>query len=594
MQKEQEEYKRIVSHFREALGAQSQMREEWREYDDYYLAKQWNKQRASWRPDPVINYVSYVVDQKAPQLTNSKPSGLILPTAVDDEEAAKLFTQVTDVVADRVDLDDKIDQVVRTGLLLGTGFFKVYWDNSLSGGSQEKGNIWKGDVAIDIPDPSNIFIDPSAVILDDARYIIYSAPKTVQWIEKMFKKKVDPEQSFETELYDRPSTNHNKDQVAFYEYWHRDKEGVHVTYAAGGQILKKIEKAFAHGRYPFVPFVAKKSRKSIWGISEAKNIISNQKLLNKLVEIPTTHAMLHSNPITLINKTSGVNPNKWTNKPGQIQEVAGDPREAVHYLQPPQMSNDVYKMADNLIQYIERIGGVYDSMTGETPGGVTAATAIQLLQEQGSLPIKGIQRNLHQAVKDVYELMIELIKENYTETRYIRLVDEDGSMEFTEFNASEYKEIDLDVKVAAGASTPTSKAYIAQLGADLFAQGVLLASEYVEMQEGLPNKDRIVARLREQEGMMQQQQMMGMGPDGMPMDPNMMDPNMMGMASPEEMIPPEPPGDIPIDNPDYPVSEELMRIMAELPPEVQAQVEDLLDQGIPEEEIIQTIIDSQQ
>ncbi|MEK3819682.1 hypothetical protein MKY20_11505 [Cytobacillus sp. FSL W8-0315] len=578
---EREEYKRIVSHFREALSAQANMRDEWREYDDFYLGKHWNKERASWRPDPVINYVSYVVDQKAPQLTDTKPSGLILPTAQDDEEAAKLFTQVTDVVAERVDLDDKIDQVVRTGLLLGTGFFKVYWDNSLSGGSKEKNNIWKGDVSIDVPDPSNIFIDPSAVTVDEARYIIYNVPKTVQWVEKVFGQKVDPDQAIETEIFDRPSTNHGKDRVAFYEYWHRDKNGVHVTYAAGGKILKKIKQVYKHGKYPFIPFVAKKNRKSIWGIGEPKNIIDNQKLLNKLVELPVTHAMLHANPITLVDPTSGINPNKWTNKPGQIWN-AKNPKEAVHFLQPPQMSNDVYKLADNIISYIERIGGVYDSVTGETPGGVTAATAIQLLQEQGSIPIKGILRNLHQSIKDVYELIIELVKENYTETRYIRIIDEDGTVEFKEFNAVQYSEIDLDVKVTAGASTPTSKAYVAQLAADLFQQGLLLGSEYVEMQEGLPNRDRIVSRLREQEEM---QQAMPMGPDGAPMGPE-------GMPMPGE-IPME---GMPMDEGASAVPDDRMafaEFVQGLSPEAQEAVAQALEEGESEEDIMQAIMEGQ-
>ncbi|WP_026562489.1 hypothetical protein [Bacillus sp. J37] len=575
--KDEELYKKIVSHFNESLSAQSEMRTEMREYDDFYLAKHWNKERATWRPDPIVNYVSYIVDQKAPQLTNNRPSGLILPTSQDDEEAAKLFTQVTDVISERVDLDDKNDQVVRAGLLLSTGWYKVYWDNSLTGGSPVKGNIWKGDVAIDIPDPSNIFTDPNAVTVDECRYIIYCVPKSIQWVEQKFDVKVDPDTALETEIFDRPSTNHGKDRVLFYEYWHKDKEGIHCTYAAGGQILKEIKKVYKHGRYPFVPFVAKKNRKSIWGISEIKNILSNQKLLNKLVELPVTHAMLHANPITLVDPKSGIDISKWQNKPGQLW-YAKDPKNSVGQVKPPEMPSDVYKLADNLIQYIEKMGGVYDSMTGSTPTGITAATAIQLLQEQGSIPIKGIIRNLHQSLKDVYELMIELVKENYTETRFIRLIDEDGTVEFKEFNAIQYAEIDFDVKVSAGDSTPTSKAYVSQLGADLFQQGLLLGSEYVEMQEGLPNKDRIVARLREQEeimkqqSMMQEQQMINQPPMSEPFPMNA-DPSM------------QQPMDIPIQDSSN-IKQQFDDIYENSPEEIQQQLDVMLEQGMTEEQIV--------
>jgi hypothetical protein len=560
--KEKELYKRIVSDFRQSLSALSDLRNEFREYDDFYNGKHWNKERASWRPDPVINYVAYIVDQKAPQLTNQRPTGLILPTTAEDEEAAKIFTQVTDVVAERVDLDDKIDQVVRTGLLFGTGWFKVYWDNTKTGGSYEKGNLWVGDVCIDVPDPSNIFTDPNSVTVEDCRFIIYAVDKTVQWVEKKFGVKVDPDEAIETDLYNRPSSNHGKDRVQFYEYWYKDKEGIHCIYAAGGKVLKHIRNVYKHGRYPFVPFVAKKNRKSIWGIGEPKNILNNQKLLNKLTELLTTNAILHSNPIALIDPRSGIDAKKWQNKPGQIWH-AKDPQTAVHWLQPPDMKNDLYKLMDKMVEFIERIGGVYDSITGETPNGVTAATAIQLLQEQGSIPIKGIARNLYQAIKDVYELMIELIKENYTETRYIRIMGEDGTMEFMEFNASQYAEIDFDVKVTAGASTPTSKAYIAQLAAELFDKGILLPSEYVEMQEGLPNKDRIVARLREQEAQMQQM----MPPEGMPM----------------EGMPPQPMGDMqqPLD---------FETFYANAPDELKQEIDLMLEQGMSEGEIMNTLL----
>lgn len=547
---EKSQYKRIVTHFREALSAMSELHAEFKEYDDFYLAKQWNSKRASWRPDPVINYVSYIVDQKAPQLTNNKPTGLILPTAQGDEEAAKVFTQVTEVISERVDLEDKIDQVVRTGLLFGTGWFKVYWDNSLQGGNVNKQNLWKGDVCIDVPDVANIYTDPSATSINDCRYIIYAVPKSVQWIEEKFNVKVDAEQAFETEIYDRPSVNHSKNMVMFYEYWTKDKNGVHVIYAASGKILKRIEKVYKHGKFPFVPFVAKKNRKSIWGIGEPKNIINNQKLLNKVVELPTTNTLLHANPITLVKANSGIDPSKWENKPGKIYPVK-DVTDAAKYMEPPRMSNDVYKLADLMREYIERIGGVYDSVTGETPSGVTAAAAIQMLQEQGSIPIKGIARNLYQSIKDVYELMIELVKENYTETRYIRITEEEGTYDFLQFKGSDYGEIDFDVKVSAGASTPTSKAFIAQLASELFDKQILLPSEYVEMQEGLPNKDRIVQRLREQEQQQPQKEEQPMGPQGLP---------------------------------------DFQTFVDNAPPELQQEIQLMMEQGMDEQTIMQALL----
>lgn len=533
---EKSRFKKIQADFRQALGALKEDHDEWREWDDFYLAKHWNDRRASWLPDPVVNYVAYVVDQKAPQLTNNRPRGLMLPTAQGDEEVAKLFTQVTDVIAERVNLDDTIGEVVPTGLLLGTSWFKVYWDNSKEGGqydpvNPQRSTLWKGDVCIEAPDPSNIYHDPQAFKVEDCRYIIYAVPKTVEWIKEKFGQTVDADHNFETEIYTRPSVDQAKNRVMLYEYWYKEKGTINVVYAAGGKMLKEIKKVYKHGRYPFVTFVPKRKRKSLTGIGEPKNIISNQKLLNKFLEMMTRNTMLTANPILFVDANSGIDPNKFQAKPGIVQPVKDlHQRKPAEWFQPPQISNDVPKTIEKLVEFIERQAGIYDANTGETPGGVTAAAAIQMLVEQGSIPIKGIAANLHQSIKMVYELMIELIKEFYTEERYIRITDEQGNYEFQAFTGAKYAEIDLDVQVSAGASTPTSKAYIAQLGADLFQAGVLLPSEYVDMQEGLPNKDKIVARLREQEGMQQQQQQM----ESQPPDPMQQQAQMEAQAAQQQ------------------------------------------------------------
>jgi hypothetical protein len=567
-------YAKVKKDFQYSFSTLSPYHNDWREYDDFYMAKHWTKQRASWRPDPVVNYVAYIIDQKAPQITNQRPTGVILPTTEEDAEIAQIFTQLTDVVANRVDLDMRIDEVVRTGLLLDVAWFKVYWDNTIRGGDPTKGNVYIGDICIESPDPSNIYFDPQATRIEDCRYVIYSVPKTVQWIKETWGVDVDPEEVFETEIYNRPERNTNSERVNYFEYWYREKNTINVIYAAGGRILKHIEGVYKHGRYPFVPFVAKKNRKSIMGISEIRNIINNQKLLNKMVELPTTNAFLTSNPISLVAMNSGIDENKWSAKPGQIWKVK-DVNNSVRWLEPPQLSSDIYKMIDLLTGFMERIGGVYDANTGETPGSVTAAAAIQMLQEQGSIPIKGIARNLYYSIREVYEQMIELIKEFYTEDRFIRVDTNNGGYKFMVFNSTPYQEIDFDIKVSGDNGTPATKAYISQLAADLFQQGVLLPSEYVELQENLPNKDRIVARLREQESMMQQQAQMGA----------QMPPQSAQMP-PQEQIPMQEPAmaETGQNEPNFDM------MYQNAPPEIQAEIDAMLEQGMSEEDIIRQLL----
>ncbi len=553
-QTDQELYHTIMTEYKAAHSAMAQFHSDWKEFDEYYLADQWSSRRASWRPDPVVNYIAYVVDQKKPQLTNNRPTGIILPVAQGDEDAAKLFTQVTDVVADRIDLDSVVDEVVQTGLLLDVAWFYVWWDNNLSGGTAARQNIWKGDIAIESVDPCNIYVDPQATDINAARYVIYAVPKTTQWVKEQFGVDVEPDnvQTFDTEIYDRPGAAQAKDRIMLYARWTRKDGKINVTYAAGERILDKKEDVYAHGQYPFIPFVAKKRRKSIIGIGEPRNIMANQKLLNKLIEMPTTSALLTANPIALVSRKAGIKLSQWQAKPGMTWEVGNEnAKDAVHWLQPPSFPGDVYKLSDMMTSYIEKIGGVYDATTGETPKGVTAASAIQLLQEQGSIPIKGIARNLYSSLTVVYKQMIELMKQFYTETRYIRIVGEDGSTEFKPFKAAEYADVDFDIKVSAGPSTPMSRAYISQVAEDLFQKQLLLGSEYVDMFEGIPNKERLIARLREMESQ----------PPPQPAD----------VQQPQQM----------------PSVDE---VYAQAPPELQQEIDLMREQGMQDDQIMQMLM----
>lgn len=563
-------YAKIKKDFQYSFSTLSSYHADWREFDDFYNAKHWKAQRASWRPDPVVNYVAYIIDQKAPQITNQRPTGVILPTTQEDAEIAKIFSQLTDVVSNRVDLDMRIDEVVRTGLLLDIAWFKVYWDNSIRGGDPSKGNVYIGDICIEAPDPSNVYFDPQATRMEDCRYVIYSVPKTVQWVKEVWGVDVEPEQVFETEIYNRPERNTNSERVNFFEYWYKKDGKINVIYASGGKVLKHIEGVYKHGRYPFVPFVAKKNRKSIMGISEIRNIINNQKLLNKMVELPTTNALLTSNPISLVWANSGIDENKWTTKPGQVWKVK-DINNSVKWLEPPQLSGDVYRIIDLLTNFMERIGGIYDANTGETPGSVTAAAAIQMLQEQGSIPIKGIARNLYFSIREIYEQMIELIKEFYTEDRFIRVDTTNGGYEFMVFNSTEYQELDFDIKVSGDNGTPATKAYIAQLAADLFQAGVLLPSEYVDLQDNLPNKEKIVERLRQRE-QMEQQMAQNQGVQAPPQDTGQMTPQA-GMMPSEAQKPPD-----------------LQMIYEQAPPEIQQMIDDMRQQGMDDPSILRQLM----
>ena len=93
-----------------------------------------------------------------------------------------------------------------------------------------------------------------------------------------------------------------------------------------------------------------------------------------------------------------------------------------------QLAQQQFQIMQDAKQEINQAAGVYQSMMGQAAGGVTAASAINSLVEQGTTTLGDLNDNYRYSRRKVGELLLELVKEGL-EGKQINVTIEEGSGE---------------------------------------------------------------------------------------------------------------------------------------------------------------------
>lgn len=541
----------VKSRYRKALGKKAEITAEMQEADRFYQADHWDTQkRPSWRPNPVANFVFLAVEHHAANLALANPVPILKATEPGDEAVVKLFQAVVEFQWHRTRMREVLDEVIQDMLTLGTGFVKVYWDNSISGGRPEEkdglgnvvrpGSLWKGDVACSVVDPANVFVDPGAYKIGAAKWVIIAAPRSLAEVKNnpLYKEyagsalnELKPEKGFaETEIYPRSGFDSGDDEdgmVLVYEQYEivYDKDGkrrVDLTEIAGNVELRYQESVFAHGRIPLVRFLNYRVRKRLWGMGEAKQILPKQKLINQIEELEALNAMLTANNQKLVDANQGIDLNMLTNEPG-LNIPVRDTATAIKPIEIRPIPNYVHRIISDSKDDIREIANMQDVYTGEANAAVRTFGGTALLQERAATRNKRRGMRIEEACRDIVELWLGLMAENYTEARFARIVGDtqldmealstkgvsfvpgpDGKPAFVRFRGADLlAELNIDVQVNAGSGTPVSKALIAQQASTLlqlqsqygFNPPLITLEEYLNSID-FPNKAVIIERLR--------------------------------------------------------------------------------------------------
>lgn len=579
--------------YRDAKRHRKKYDEPWLGYYKFFRGKQWEERRPSYRHSEVINMVFKSIQSVVPIMTDSKPKFAFLPQEPGDLELSEILNEVCESDWERYGWLYALTESIYESHFYGTGLGYTGYDPNAQFGA--------GAIERCSADPFYFFPDPNAVDVNGkkTRYAVYAEPVDVDVLKAEYPAKAryiradlddltyDDKTSLEeikyrapnrdriyVETQERPDSGRrpmalkicvyiksgeiveqtreklglNGEKTGEVEYEQRLKypNGRKIV-IGGGVVLEDGPIPYDDGLIPYSRLTNYMLPREFWGMSDIEQLKSPQVMFNKLVSFVMDVLTIMGNPIWVIDTNSDVDPDNLFNRPGLVIEKT--PGSEVRREQGVQLQPYVLQVIDRLKTWFDDVSGDTDVSRGVSSEGVTAASAIQALQEASRTRIRQKSRNLDQYLQDDGQLYLNRVFQYYTAPQVFRLTQNNAVQKYFKFHvenredeqgnkvqvatvrpyvqdpetgqwhesleAKEYvRRGGFDVKVTTGSSLPFAKKERADLALQLFDRQIVDAEEVLEATD-YPNKEKVLMRMQQKMAeAAQMQAMQGGAPAG--------------------------------------------------------------------------------
>jgi len=519
--------------------AKQPVEEKVKRFEKLWSGEHWSSKAArvsskKWT-QAVSNFIFSIIETQVTWLTENRPNMIVAPMSANDGPNAKAIERIIrDYLWHKLNIRVKLKRVIRSGLVRGKGFLKVTWDMMTN-------PQYGGEVAVDYIPWNEIILDPQCSTVDDARYIIHARVLPLseivrRWPHKGWMVKPDPRYS---DLTDEEFYNADTDQAIIspamggfhqderaralvIECWIKDDtielrkefdedtgeevERVVPLYpngrlviVANGVVLTDVPNPYMDGKFPFVDFSCYETDDSPWDMGEVEQLEPIQRVLNILESRFIDNARLMTNTVWVKSADAGISADKITNEEGAVYTIQ-NPRARFERLPPSPLPQHYFELYLQLQRNMETITGIHDVTQGRRPVGITAATAISLLQEAGQARIRDKARNLEDTIRRMGELVISRIVQFYTKDRVVRLRGPDDQLQFVVFDPA-MVDVGFDFIVEAGSSLQMNEQQRFQMAIELFRAGGIDIIGLLEA-TNFPGRDEIIQRMRTGQALM--------------------------------------------------------------------------------------------
>lgn len=439
---------RVQELFRGAYEAKDQMdlMNCWAKYDAYKHNHQ-NPVQSPEHPGSVTNIIHPIIESQISDLTDKPFSTMAEGEEPGDDMFADDVEQMMDFILERNKFNLKLDMSERDRLELGTTAIKTYFDPQALDG--------KGLPSFEIVSPANFFPDPkwtAAHLLQECEFIIHAVARPLSWIRAKFPKLGKYVVRETTCPYDPDldSPNYKTDEVEvatsqkalLIECYLKDIDGSvycvhvanHILLEDSREVLKQGKKLQRRDKFPFVAIPCYPQRGTGWGQGDVELLIPTQDLINEMDDQIRMNARLMGNPQITVGRGAGkgFDIRKWTNKPGLRIPMVD--QNAFQVVPGVNISSDVVNRREKAFEEANIISGRPDVSRGESPGQITAASAIMALQQAGQKQVVHKARMWKLGWSSVLELLYDEMIDNWDESTWIRIQGEKPDFKFVDIN----------------------------------------------------------------------------------------------------------------------------------------------------------------
>lgn len=439
----------VITEFRREYFNQAKQFSTWDKCFQAYTGDLFKKNVPDYKVQELSNFVFSTVETIKPIMLANNPKVMALPNKEEDYVKSDLVQHALTYEWDRTHMFNKLSEGLTTGLIYGNLIVALLWDGSESNGL--------GEVKPVFISPYNFFVDAMATTLDDAEIQTYACYKPFTAVQRMYPEKAEQIRESLASM-DYNELNHGKNEeingnvrntsVLYIEMYRRDYS-TNISYEdeydevkqLTGNKIKIVKLKYPNGRRTRIcndvllddgdnPYQDKKPPFSMWkcypvpnkfwAIGEVEMIISPQECANEIMNNIIESAGLIGNPIWIMDKNCGIEKGSITNRRGLVMRK--NPGTEVKREAPTPLPAYISDIVETMKKDIEQISGVYDVTRGEKPTGITAASAIQALNEQAQGRIKLKVQNIELTLTELFSMWLNRVQQYWVTERSIRVM----------------------------------------------------------------------------------------------------------------------------------------------------------------------------
>ncbi len=367
-------------------------------------------------PRPVTPILQSTIENVSADLMDLTPDAVITPESAADTFAAQVIDAVIRRNHDASAYPVEYRKLIHDLLVSGYCIQEVGYDSELNGGL--------GGAFIRHADIRCVLIDPLTTDLQDGRAVFKMAIRPKSWVQAHYPEQYpllesNPIDTAELAL-DEILSPDPKNACLLLEYWRREYDAkedayrVHMALLCNGTVLEdsrdvKPEGYFAHGCYPFVLTTLYPRKGSALGFGIVDLFATQQLYADKLDQLVLKNAFMASRNKLLVTDASGFDPDDLRDWSKDVH--TGENLNGVTWMATAPLPEYLLSYIRAIRNDIKEESGANDSSRGAAPSGVTAARAIEALQEMSTKRARLASDQLHEAFREAVRLEIETERE---------------------------------------------------------------------------------------------------------------------------------------------------------------------------------------
>lgn len=466
------------------------------ENERWYQLQHWDSlsDKQPGEPNTSSAWLFNSIANKHADAMDNYPEPIVLPREESDEHVAKTLTDILPVVMEQNDFEKVYSDAWWQKLKTGTAVYKVTWDNSKQNGL--------GDIAITNVDLLNLFWQPGVKDIQRSQNIFHVELVDNNILEAMYPQLRNQlgQGGFQIAEYVTEDYIDTTDKTIVVDWYYKrsvdGKDIVHYCKFVGDEVLFASENDpemrergyYDHGEYPFVFDVLFPEPGMPVGFGYVDVCKNPQLYIDKLDDAILKNAVMSARPRFFYRADGSINQETFADYKNDFVPFSGggSPQDSIMQITVPQLPGIALTVRQQKIDELKETSGNRDFSQGATTSGVTAASAIAALQEAGNKLSRDMLKTSYRCYAEINTMIVELMRQFYTEQRYFRITGEDGAYRFEEFDNrmlqplptpqlfSEelaYRLPVFDIRIKAQKSSPFSTAAQNERAKELYSMG---------------------------------------------------------------------------------------------------------------------------